>query len=239
MRSSCRSSSPKPRLSPNCSTYVTRRSEWPFLKFCFESILRASENNADLACSSMYFLRRNRVWIRPSKSQLAAELGQISIAPASRPRWMSHRSGEGLSKTTGVSWLRGSFLIWRQSSKLLVSGKLSYSRTKSGCISWQHRTADSPSASAVVSHFWFCKKNFSPSRFAEITSTSKTAGLMLPSLLVRKGGLNTPLLSRDIKFLFEGLVLPAISNPCGRRTPASASRGREGSSVLGGVIVCS
>src|SRR6266478_3935637 len=37
MRSSCRSSSPRPRPSPNCSAYATRRSEWPFRKFCVDS----------------------------------------------------------------------------------------------------------------------------------------------------------------------------------------------------------
>src|SRR6266404_7160028 len=93
MRSSCRSSSPRPRLSPNCSAYATRRSEWPFREFCFESTLRANANTADIACSSMYFLSCNRVWTRPSKSQCDAGLAQISIAPASRPRWMSQIRG--------------------------------------------------------------------------------------------------------------------------------------------------
>src|SRR6266478_1329976 len=49
------------------------------------------------------FLESQERLKRPSKSQTDGGVGQVSIAPASRPRWMSHRSGEGFSKTTGES----------------------------------------------------------------------------------------------------------------------------------------
>src|SRR5260370_360069 len=59
-----------------------------------------------------------------------------------------------------------------------MSGKLSYRRTKSGCICRQHLTADSPSVAVPTSHFWSCRKDFNSSRFAEATSTSKIAGFI-------------------------------------------------------------
>jgi len=68
MRISCRFSSPRPRLSPNCSrrprdapsgrSHVLLRVDAP-----------RQRKHTDFACSSMYFLSRKRVSMRPRASQ--------------------------------------------------------------------------------------------------------------------------------------------------------------------------
>src|SRR5260370_22058262 len=66
-----------------------------------------------------------------------------------------------------------------------MSRKLSYSRTKSGCICWQQLTAEWALDAVSTSHWWLCRKDCNSARLGEIKSTSKMAGFMLPSLWVR------------------------------------------------------
>src|SRR6266853_1355385 len=84
-----------------------------------------------------------------------------------------------------------------------MSRKLSYSRTKSGCICWQQLTAESAFDTVSTSHCWLCRKDCNSTRFGEMKSTSKMAGFMLPSLRVRNWRADTPLLSRHHKFLVD------------------------------------
>src|SRR6266436_5005037 len=84
-----------------------------------------------------------------------------------------------------------------------MSRKLSYSRTKSGCICWQQLTAESAFDTVSTSHCWLCRKDCNSARLGEIKSTSKMAGFIASLATGPQLEADTPLLSRHHKFLVD------------------------------------
>src|SRR5258708_35360891 len=107
-----------------------------------------------------------------------------------------------------------------------MSGKLSYRRTKSGCICRQHLTADSPSVAVPTSHFWSCRKDFNSSRFAEATSTSKIAGFIaFPSADKLRGkAMNPPLVLMKLPFEDWDYLKSSIPDRRGNLPPLPGTR---------------